>query len=217
MNKKILFIVEGFRDRTYVKSIVNEMGLDVQVFPVQANIHMLYSQLEKEDFQLNIVDTLLELNGVNQDDKEMLMREAPFVYTYLLFDMDPHHSDRPIDENIINIERMLDFFTDETDNTIGKLYINYPMIESLWDYKKDDYEEYKDRMVAAEDVKEYKTLVGERGNSQNPSKYTLSLYKDLCLLNVKKAEYIVNNDWSKPSYPIYLSDLSQSKLLLSEK
>ena len=56
MNKKILFIVEGLRDRTFVKSVVKEMKLDVEVFPVKANIHMLYSILEKEDFQLNIVD-----------------------------------------------------------------------------------------------------------------------------------------------------------------
>lgn len=217
MNKKILFIVEGFRDSNYVKSIVKEMGLNVEVFPVQANIHMLYSQLEKEDFNLNIVDTLLELNGVNQEDKEMLKREAPFVYTYLLFDMDPHHSNRPINENISNIEKMLSYFTDETDNTVGKLYINYPMIESLWDYDKDDYEEYKDRMVATENVKDYKTIVGERGNPQNPSKYSLSLYKELCLLNIKKAELIVNNSWSKPSYSVYLSDLSQIRILLSER
>ena len=217
MNKKILFIVEGSRDSEHVQSVVKEMGLKAQVFPVNANIHMLYSKLEQDDFHLNIVDTLLELNGVNQDDKEMLKREAPFAYTYLLFDMDPQHSDKPIEENISNIEKMLNYFTNETDDTVGKLYINYPMIESLWDYDKNDYGEYKSRMVPAENVKGYKTLVGQRGNPQNLSKYKLSLYKDLCLLNIKKAEYIVNNDWSKPSYPVYLSDLSQLNILLSER
>lgn len=216
MNNKILFIVEGERDKQHANKIAKSMNIKASIFNVKANIYMLYDKLLADNFQLNIADALLELNGVDDKDKEILRREAPFTYTYLFFDLDPHHSDNPKVHNMQVVSEMLNHFDNETDDTIGKLYINYPMIESLWDYDQRNLDEYATRFVSMQSVKKYKEIVGERGTPCNISKYDLKRYRLLALLNIKKANYIVNNIWGIPDYAVYLSDLTQKAIAVTE-
>lgn len=212
MSNKILFIVEGDRDEQHANKIAESMNIKASIFNVKANIYMLYNKLQADTFQLNIADALLELNGVDDQYKEMIRREAPFTYTYLFFDLDPHHSDNPIISNMQVVSEMVNHFNNETDDTIGKLYINYPMVESLWDYDKDNLDEYATRYVTMNSVKKYKQIVGKRGTPSNISKYDLKKYSLLAKLNIKKANNIVRGLWETPSYELYLSDLTQKDI-----
>ena len=115
MSKKALFIVEGDREEEYVSQIAEVMEIDVKVYPVKANIYMLYSKLKAEDFQLNIVDTLLEMKGVEDRYKQILREGDAFAYTYLLFDLDIQDNDKPIGDNYKIVREMLEYFIDETD------------------------------------------------------------------------------------------------------
>ena len=49
---------------------------------------------------------------------------------YLFFDYDFQQSRKSLEENNQSVQCLLDYFNDETEN--GKLYINYPMSESLF-------------------------------------------------------------------------------------
>lgn len=217
MSKKALFIVEGDREEEYVSKIAEVMEIDVKVYPVKANIYMLYSKLKAEDFQLNIVDTLLEMKGVEDRYKQILREGDAFAYTYLLFDLDIQDNDKPIGDNYKIVREMLEYFIDETDETVGKLYVDYPMIESLWDYDKNDLDEYKTRHVLLSEIKNYKRIVGDRGNPVNLSKYTLEKFIELAVMNIKKANYIINSLWEKPNYDLYLSKLNQLSILDCEE
>ena len=57
------------------------------------------------------------------------MNESDFSEVYLFFDYDFQNKNLELSEINSQLTEMLDFFSDETDN--GKLYINYPMIESI--------------------------------------------------------------------------------------
>lgn len=56
---------------------------------------------------------------------------------------------------------MAEYFVDETDPSVGKLYINYPMMESYRDC--DDFfdENYKSTMVSLPAILSYKKDVGK--------------------------------------------------------
>ena len=177
---------------------------------------MLFDKLKGDNFQLNISAALLEMNGVDEADKEMLRKEAPFTYTYLIFDFDPQHSNKPIEYNLEIVSDMVARFDNETDDTVGKLYINYPMVESLWDYDKNNPDEYAARIVPLQSIKDYKEIVGRRGSPRNPSKYDLKYYMFLALLNIKKANSIINGNWRKPSYSIYTSEITQEAIVAAE-
>lgn len=145
MNKaKALFIVEGEdREKTVVNSLMSSLGelsdLNIHIISVSANIHMLYQKVKENDFFLNIIDAIYGLETTTDEDRRILTEEGPFAYKYLVFDLDLQHYDLTKKENIqrglAEAEEMLLYFQNETDESGGKLYINYPMIEAYRDCK----------------------------------------------------------------------------------
>lgn len=133
--------------------------------------------------------------------------------------MDPHDNSRALLTNIKIIKEMVSYFVDETDNTVGKLYISYPMIEALWDYDEQDLEGFRHRNVPLQVVvdKKYKQLVGDRGAPGNINKYSLEVFSALAGINVKKANYIVAAQWEKPSYTKYVEELGQEAIIEAEE
>ena len=69
------------------------------------------------------------------------MRNSDISEIFLFFDYDFQNSQLSLDEINRRVEKMLTLFDDETDN--GKLYINYPMIESIR-YTRDKYLKVRD-------------------------------------------------------------------------
>ena len=110
---------------------------------------------------------LFDLPGVSESDKEMLRKQGSFAFTYLIFDLDLQHYDLAQKNNIVrgigDVKEMLQHFCDETDPTIGKLYINYPMIESFRDCASFFDNNYKNTVVSLQDITKYKKIVSERG------------------------------------------------------
>lgn len=214
---KILFIVEGAdKEKVLYKKLTSAMGIKASFFSVCANIHMLYDGLKKSNFLLNIDDFLLTLKGVSEEDRKTIQEQKPFTYIYLIFDLDLQHYNISIAANIKrgldDVGAMLDYFNDETDPTIGKMYINYPMIESYRDCIDFFDESYREKKVYLYDIVKYKSIVGKRGNSTNISKYTIENFKSLTKMNLFKANYIVKNLFNAGSYFEYLAGLNQEKI-----
>ncbi len=220
--KKALFIVEGKNpDRSLIKNLTARSNIAMEIFSVCANIHMLYGKLKSENFYYNILDALLDMPTVSEQDKNMLRKQESFAFTYLIFDLDLQHYDVSKRENVVrginDVKEMVRHFCDETDPTIGKLYINYPMVESFRDCTSFFDEGYKDVVISLYDITKYKNIVSNRGLALSLSKYSYQNFCDLIRQNLYKGYFLQCGQWLKPTYQEYSDWLSQSKILDAEE
>jgi len=147
----ILFIFEGKDDKTYFdsfKRLFFPEKSDTFVCTYNSNIYSLYSKLQEHDalnglLEVNTVSVFNEILLERGDDTLKDIREDEVSEIYLFFDYDFQEDSRTLEENNTRLSEMLEYFTDETAS--GKLYINYPMVESLRYTKElpdNDYWQY---------------------------------------------------------------------------
>ena len=133
----ILFIFEGKDDKTYFESIKRLFfpeKSETFVCTYNSNIYSLYTKLKNHDalngkLEVDTVSVFKEILTEKGDNTLKDIREDEVSEIYLFFDYDFQEKSRTLEENNKRLSEMLEYFTDETDN--GKLYINYPMVESL--------------------------------------------------------------------------------------
>lgn len=170
------------------------------VFTYNTNIYGLYSHMKQMGPGADIVDCIKA--RVNNPNAEIMSyRAEDFAETYLFFDYDFHHhpSGRPldVDDNISKVLSMTKYFNDETGN--GKLYVNYPMIESLNYTRILPDSKYFRYAVTIEESRQFKRLTSEYstyGNYQHldvirtGQEKVKRLWGYLIIQNVVKAESI---------------------------
>lgn len=188
-NKKILFIVEGEKEEPRIlgrigHDLLHLMKGDYEVIPFANPIYELYEAYKKEEF-VNIVAYLHSEKGLKLEP-DVLPKEA-FSAIYLIFDFDPHYQ-KYSTETIIDI---LATFDNETEN--GKIYINYPMVESFYHLISLPDNEYNDRIISLDDFKgdKYKKLVNAVTCISKSKITKLDLYY-IIKQNFDKAQYICN-------------------------
>ena len=131
------FIVEGAAREPQIIDNISKVffshgNFKIITLPAGENIYMLWKQLKADDFDTDIIEVLREnsddiskqLDGLTRDD---------FSEVYLLFDYDTHQTNLGRKDDVDAVAQMLESFDNETEN--GKLYISYPMVEALRDYK----------------------------------------------------------------------------------
>lgn len=226
MNKKILLIVEGKKTEPVlfkrIEEVLNEkLQSKFEICPFGTNIYSLYKQILKYDFNVNIKDLLAE---IHPEYKEKLKNN--FLYTYLIFDFDPHHSKkndtRSIKEialeNAKKVGEMAKYFTNETDPTIGKLYVNYPTIESYKDCNSFFDNDYKNEKVALSDIKHYKEMVSKKIVAmKRVDSYTSGDFEKLIIQNIFKLNYLLNSKWEMIEYKEYLNYSNNLNVLNAQK
>ena len=99
---------------------------DVIVCSFGNNIYELYRQLRDLEGDGDIVSVLRENNA---DGLPVNVRSSEFSEIYLFFDYDFQNENLTLEEMNFQLAEMLELFRDETD--CGKLYVSYPMMESL--------------------------------------------------------------------------------------
>lgn len=229
-NINILFIVEGEKaEPRLIKQYFNsyrDLGLkdNFKIHSVKTNIYSLYNEIKKEDFFLNIKDILIQKSN---DATQIEILKEDFLYTYLIFDCDAHnsqkHSNLSLRERVMQnfsiLQEMADYFDDESDPTKGRLYINYPMIESYRDC--DDFfdNNYKDEVVSVDDLSNYKKLVGRKKlcNIKNLSNYTANDFNSLTKMNLFKLNMLLNNEWKSCDYYEYSKKSDCFNIVNNEK
>jgi len=169
----MLFIVEGeSRDYRFVEAMARCFFRDgrhriaVVSVPAAQNIYMLYNRLIQDDFETDIVEVLRETVPEARVKLEGISRNS-ISQTYLFFDFDPHQRNLPSnDENVLDVlARMLAVFDNETEN--GKLYISYPMVEALYDYRRGQCQAFSSCFVPLGEAGVYKMAAGN--NNPNAS------------------------------------------------
>ena len=124
----ILFVFEGAeREPRIFKTLERLFFGDGEriVCSFGNNIYELYRQLTVFDGDGDIVSILRE----NRADLPPGMKTSDFSEIYLFFDYDFQNENLTLEEMNKRLQEMLAMFDDETDN--GKLYVSYPMMESL--------------------------------------------------------------------------------------
>lgn len=219
---KALVIVEGERlEPRFFKQFTKVYGIELEVYVVGANIYDLYNTLKDYNFDCYIKDILPNV-GNNVEGMDEILQQK-FAYTYLVFDFDAHHReigekgldiDTVVQNNITKLREMAEFFTNETDPGIGRLYINYPMMESYRDCASFFDESYRDNTVAVEDIPKYKSIAGQKKlASVHIESYTKDNFSDLTRMNVYKLHKLSKDIWGEITYKEYVDLSAATKIL----
>ncbi len=187
----IAYIFEGAKmEQKIMENIYNTFSKefhskqDYVFLPFKTNIYTLWKELEKDEDQ-NVIPLLAEKD---KEIAKILKKEGldadSIGEIYLFFDYDGHARVQYGDEII---QKMLERFDNETDPWKGKLYISYPMVESLKDLKKEDKCFRRCHVPAKKNVG-YKQLVGNITDfadmrNYNQETWNLFLYHNLCKAN----------------------------------
>jgi len=165
----ILFVFEGKDDKTYfesVKRLFFPEKSETFVCTYNSNIYSLYTKLKDHDainelFEVDTVSVLKEILLEKGDETLKNIREDEVSEIYLFFDYDFQEKTRTLEENNHRLSEMLEYFTDETDK--GKLYISYPMVESIRYTKELPDNDYWNYVVSRQQCqkKSFKQLVHE--------------------------------------------------------
>lgn len=232
----ILFVFEGKeREPLLFKTIQRlffQKETDAFVCTYNSNIYSLYSKLRQYDVfdgmsasgdTVSILNEILESKGDNTLSN-IVVSEVSQIY--LFFDYDFHESRLTLEENNRHIEEMLHYFCDETEN--GKLYINYPMVDSIRYTRQLPDADYISYTITREASKHFKRetalfsyypsldhlLMSANRNEKEESQIKRldtahENWIHLIHMNVGKANVICNNT---PQLPGHIDDIEQIKI-----
>lgn len=125
------------------------------------------------------------------------MLSKKYTDIFLIFDFEPQDNNFNKD----TVRKMLLFFNDSTNN--GKLFINYPMMQSYKDIQNMPDYSFLEKRVAKDEFKTYKYLVGNRSNYTNLNLYTNVVLISLVTHHLIKANYILNGKPIMMNYSDY--------------
>ncbi len=166
MNKPVkCFVVEGeSRDLRFVEKMAEvffrgKYDAVTISLPAGENIYMLYEELQANLFEMDLVEYLRDTRPGIEEQLRGIERQR-IDEIFLFFDYDIHQNNLPEDQNhpFVTLETMLHFFDNETEN--GKLYISYPMVEALYDYRDGQCEAFTQCFFPAEKLDSYKERCG---------------------------------------------------------
>lgn len=211
----ILFVFEGEEREPCLYKSLEKLYLpkdnDNIICSYGNNIYELYSEMESMEDGGDIVSILRERLANRGDFTLDGIKTSDISETYLFFDYDFQNTQLTLEEINLRVQSMLELFTDETDN--GKLYINYPMIESIRYTKELPDDEYVNYTISRSDCHNFKRIAGEFSHYKSfdhilfkedemPSKDKFLKIKDnwkcLVKMNVCKAYYIVTGNNGMP-------------------
>ena len=164
--RKILLIVEGEKGEPRLLGRLLELlnkSSGYAFVSFRTNIHELLRVIDEEyDGDYENVDLRSLLAARHPDDANLL--NASYTDVVLVFDYEPQDAGRS-GSGQFDPERLLRFataFSNSTDS--GKLFLNYPMLESWKDFKFVGDEEYLSSVVEVDDLvrRSYKASVNER-------------------------------------------------------
>lgn len=163
MSKKILLIVEGNKEEPRIldangEGILSLVDVDFEIVSFNTSIYELYNDYIDGLYD-DLVSYLVYEKGLKIDEGKL--PKTAFSAVYLIFDYEPHYQ-LYSDSKIVELQKI---FNDETE--MGKLYINYPMVESYYHLTNFPDYDYLDKKI---------TLTGLNGDS-----YKELVYEESCI------------------------------------
>lgn len=169
---KILVLVEGEKtDVKLMSHLLTIYGIDQshRIVSYKTNIYDLYDHMfaETDPEDVDILQLLKEREP-NPEKKRIF--DERYSDVLLIFDLDPQDARFSADK----ITRMIKFFVESSD--MGKLYLNYPMVESFYHMKSIPDEDYNSYMATMCELKshEYKGRVAAENRNHNFGKFAVN-------------------------------------------
>lgn len=226
----ILFVFEGERREPIIFKTINSLYFQRKeqsiVCSFGNNIYKLYSEMKALDGDGDIVALMSEiLKNKPSNPLTGYNKASDFSEVYMFFDYDLHDNATRMtyDEKNNILREMLAFFDDETGN--GKLYVNYPMVESIRYTKEIPDSDYWQYVVQISDCPQFKKMakdfsfygnldfISHKRNTQEDFQKAKRNWEILKEQNTSKANYICNGVFGLPASK---SDVSQDKIFESQ-
>jgi len=169
---KILILVEGARiDARLMKHLFCVYGIDAkyEIVSYNTNIYVLYNEMFYAG-KPGDMDTLQVLKAHEQDETRKQIFVQGYTDILLIFDLDPQ--DPQFSEE--KITAMMNYFVESTD--MGKLYLNYPMIEAFYHMRDIPDSDYYERIVTFDELRNhtYKQRVNAENRNRDYSKFSVT-------------------------------------------
>lgn len=194
MTERILFVFEGEKtEKTITDSLLKnfiENDNRIVLSSFKTDIYALY-KLISEDEDLDIFAVMKERNP----ELSELDRDS-FSQLFLFFDYDGHSPAA----NDNKISELLSFFNEETEK--GKLFISYPMVESIKCISSiDAVEDFCRHTVKICDCSKFKGYVAEYADNSliHFGSYAAGTWNDVVRMHCVKANFIIRGDMVFPS------------------
>lgn len=187
----------------FYNSIQLDEDMDI-IAQIQEHMNKNFSEKQREPFT--------DFLNTCRDD---------FQGVYLFFDFDLHHDlyncqEKPplaiemLKEKLDILKELLDYFNQESGN--GKLYINYPMVESIKDLNSINSCATRCTENIA-NFNSYKKIINSAAQDfLNVSKYTVYTWSHFAKNALQKANCIINGQYKLPNYNEFIDTLTQNNL-----
>ena len=195
MSNYILLIFEGQKTEKQIFESLNQYFLNekentILLSAYCSHIYSLYHTIENDsDLDLFV---LLKQRTANQKILSDISRDE-VAEIYLFFDYDGHDP-TATDEKLTE---MLTHFNEETEN--GKLYISYPMVESLKHLRQDS--PFENTVVDIHNQSSYKQFASENCDQDYVSFKNIepSCWKIMLSEHCKKLNHLMTEQFELPS------------------
>lgn len=203
-NNKILFIVEGENDEvSFVRKLLDKCNpsFEYDIYSYRCNIHVLAQIIYNEypDFETDEIDIQLVLKSKETNKRKREILSQSYRDIFLIFDFEPQHNLTHFD----TVLRMLNYFSDSSNH--GKLYINYPMMQSYKHFALLPDDSFMNRKVTMDECKSYKKIVGDMSGFTDINTYSYITFISLIVHHLRKANYLITGKYVIPSCEEYLS------------
>jgi hypothetical protein len=182
MAAKILILVEGEKtDVKLMNHLLQVYGIseDHVIVSYNTNIYTLYKAMFLDN-DPETIDLLQLLKSKEKDPQKKLIFEENYSDILLIFDLDPQDPTFTSE----SIREMQAFFTESSD--MGKLYLNYPMVEAFYHMTEIPDDQYPTRIATLEELKagQYKARVNHENRNHNYTKFAVS--RDECNVVIRQ-------------------------------
>ncbi len=196
---KILIIVEGAKTELRLMSrLLDVYGIsdNHEIVSYKTNIYTLYKEMFIDNAP-DEIDLLQLLKSRESNEEERQKLDASYTDILLIFDIEAHDPNFSAEE----ISEMAAYFRESSD--MGKLYLNYPMVEAFYHMKSIPDPEYMERTVDIACMPRYKSMVNAENRNHDYSKFAVN--KDECdaviKQNIGKAWHLVGKTVNYSTVP----------------
>ena len=200
MSKRILFITEGRNDEPRLMRRICELYegfTDHSFVSYNTSLYELMRAIYVKDRTPKDCDLLGILKESRTTSNKSVL-EYSYTDIYMLFDLDPHY--HLYSEWKDKLPEMLEWFSESS--LYGKLFINYPMMQSYQHIEDIDSNSFKNTYVEIDnfDGQDYKKMVKKTCDPRlkAPAHIKKKDMNRLLELNIMKVNQLHNRVWMVP-------------------
>lgn len=184
---KILVLVEGQKtDYQLMKRLLQFYGISDshKIVSYNTNIYVLYNEMFRDGDPASM-DILQTLKEHERDPEKRKVFDERYSDILLIFDLDPQDPSFSADK----ILEMASFFIESSD--MGKLYLNYPMVEAFYHMKSIPDSEYNSYTASLAELRDHKYKERVTRENRNHSYAKFAVTREECSTvirqNIEKA------------------------------